>query len=1015
MERLRRTGLAVSWFALLSMSAAASAKRTYYVSPDGDDGGAGSRSAPFATLAKARDAIRRLGPQQRRQDIAVALRGGTYVLAETFVLGLADGGRDGHVVSYEAHPGETPILSSGRRITGWKLLTAPPASLPAAARGKVWAADVRALGTFRTLFDGGRMLPRARSKGFRQTNRTPRGTKDDARTVQFPPGAVRRYADPAAAELRIIPCFFWIMNLLPIESIDPQTRTLRTKVPGTYPLGRNGMTDRPTAWIENVLEELDEPGEWVLDAKAGRLYLWPTGDRPGADIVAPHLTELVRVEGKIDYDGPADTPAGGLAFRGLTFAHGDRVAFHGRTGWGLQHDWELFDKPTALLRFRGAERCAVEGCEFRSSGHTAVRLDLHAQEIRVVGNHIHHIGGAGVLLAGYGPGTKNVNKRNVVANNHIHHVGLQYWASAAVFAWQSGENRITHNLIHHIPYTAILSTGRISRARPGPGECSRTVRRHEVPQAYRTWPWAKREPYLHARKNLIAFNDIHNAMQVLGDGNCIYVSGSGGGTVVRGNYCHDCLGKYMNAVIRCDDDQHATLIERNICARTAGHGEGFISKGDNDILNNVVADLRPNHRHRGYIVFPYGDITGSRIEGNILYSRRKGQTLYFLGRGSKRRRQAPDLKTAQIDRNVYWCTAEANWARRHLAAARKLGLETRSLAADPMLVDPDRGDFRLGEGSPARTLGIASLDAGAAGLEEPYRGRLLGRQITTVIRPHGGVLRGPTEVRISCDLPGAEIRYTLDGSEPTRDSRRYRKPFMLDRPVTVRARAFAAKGTDLVGAAARFLPPPQPIVQDFERVRVGERTPGAATVEDSKLPQYTARVTEEHAAAGKRSLKLIDGPGQEHVFTPHVYYRCRFTEGRMVGRFAVRIDKHTRFRYQWRQYEGGYRAGPTVDIYPGGRLVHEAEGRRDLLTLPVGQWIRFEVSCELGDQAPKTFALTVRLPGRDRPATFPALPHDARFHRLDWVGLICNGQQETTVYVDEIEIRPSMPSGRTQR
>jgi len=1015
MKRTLETALVVLCSTLLTPCSTFSAERTYYVAPDGSDRGAGTRGAPFATLARARDAIRALGEEHRRQDIAVVLRGGTYVLDETFVLGLADGGRGGHTVRYEAHPGEKPVLSSGRQIRGWTRLNDPPASLPAKARGKVWVADVKAFGTFRTLFDGDRMLPRARSKGFTQTNQTPRGTKSDSRTVQFPPGAVGPYADLHAAELRIVPCFFWIMNLLPIESIDPETRTLRTKVPGTYPLGRNAITDRPTAWIENVLEELDEPGEWVLDPRAGRLYLWPRGDRPGQNIVAPALTELVRVEGKIDHDGPTDTPAVGLAFRGLTFAHGDSLPFHGQTGWGLQHDWECFDKPTALLRFRGAERCAVEDCEFRSSGHTAVRLDLHARDIRVVGNHIHHVGGVGVLLAGYGPGTKDVNRCNTVANNHIHHVGLQYWASAAVFAWQSGENRIVHNLIHHVPYTAILSTGRISRAGPGPGECSRTVRWHEVPEAFRTWPWVKREPYLHARKNLIAHNDIHNAMQLLGDGNCIYVSGAGGGTVVRGNYCHDCLGKYMNAVIRCDDDQHATRIEQNLCARTAGHGEGFISKGDNDILNNVVADLRPNHRHRGYIVFPYGDITGSRIEGNILYSRRKGQTPYYFGRASKRRPKAPELKTARMDRNVYWCTAEANWAEKHLADARKLGLEKRSLAADPMLADPDKGDFTLREGSPARTLGIAPLDANEAGLEGPYRNRLVGREITTVIRPAGGVLREPTRIEVSCDLPGAVVCYTLDGSEPTRASSRYGGPFTLNRPATVRARAFSADGTDWDGAAVQFAAPPQPIVQDFERVGVGQRVPETETVEDAKHRQYTARVTEEHAAGGKRSLKLIDGPGQEHIFTPHVFYRCRFTEGRVVGRFAVRIDKDTRFRYQWRHYEDGYRSGPTVDIHPGGRVVHEGRGRRELLTLPVGQWVRFTVSCTLGEKAPKTFDLTVALPGRDDPKTFPALPCDDGFQRLDWVGLICNGPRATVVYVDDIEIRPVTPSGRTRR
>jgi len=263
------------------------------------------------------------------------------------------------------------------------------------------------------------------------------------------------------------------------------------------------MTDRANAWIENALEVLTEPGQWVLDGTRGLLYLWPRGERPSDDVVAPTLTELVRVEGRIDEQGPKDVPVRGLVFRGLTFEHGDRFPWCGRTGWGLQHDWECFDKPTGLVRFRGAEDCAVEDCTFENSGHTAVRLDLHCQQIRVAGNHIHHVGGVGVLLAGYGPGTKNVNRRNEVVDNYIHHVGEEYWASAAVFAWQSGENHIAYNHVHHVPYTAILSTGRISRTPPGPGECSRTIRRHEVPKTYFTASWTEREPYLHSRKNLI--------------------------------------------------------------------------------------------------------------------------------------------------------------------------------------------------------------------------------------------------------------------------------------------------------------------------------------------------------------------------------------------------------------------------------------------------------------------------------------------------------------------------------
>ena len=56
-----------------------------------------------------------------------------------------------------------------------------------------------------------------------------------------------------------------------------------------------------------------------------------------------------------------------------------------------------------------------------------VRFDLHAQHNRVVRNRLEYLGGTGVLLAGYGPGTRDVSKHNVVSENHIHHCGELHW------------------------------------------------------------------------------------------------------------------------------------------------------------------------------------------------------------------------------------------------------------------------------------------------------------------------------------------------------------------------------------------------------------------------------------------------------------------------------------------------------------------------------------------------------------------------------------------------------------
>ncbi|MCF7848614.1 MAG: right-handed parallel beta-helix repeat-containing protein, partial [Kiritimatiellales bacterium] len=823
----------------------------------------------------------------------------------------------------------------------------------------------------------------------------------DYQTMQFPIGAIKQYANLPDVELRIVPSRYWTMNLLPIASIDKTNCTLTTTAPGTYPLGRNGMMDRDNAWIENALEVLDEPGEWVLDSARGRLYLWPRDGEPGNDIVVPALTELIRVEGDIDYDGPEDQPVTGLVFQGLTFRHGDRYRWHGRTGWGLQHDWECFDKPTALLRFRGAERCSVEDCEFTDSGHSAIRLDLHCQKIRITGNHIHGIGGVGILLAGYGPGTKNVNRNNDVSNNYIHHIGREYWGSAGIFAWQSGENRIAHNHIHHIPYTAIAATGRIVKAQPGPAECSRTIRWNETPETYLKWDWARREPYLHARKNRIEYNEIHNTMERLGDGNCIYVSGAGGGNEVRRNFCHDCTGDYMNAVIRCDDDQNDTLIEGNICCRTGGFGEGIISKGDNDIINNIIADLRPTGRHRGYIVFPYGAITGTTIARNIIYSGNPGQIICHHSQPTHRG-EPPRFGDVKAENNLYFSTAETAWGKEHLNAQRKLGNERQSAIGDPLFADIGQDDFAFRPDSPAPAMGIKQLDSGRAGLEPLYRRRFVGRRLRTQITPSAHILRQPIRVSISCTDPSAQIRYTLDGSEPGPDAARYQTPFQLDRPAVVRATSLARNATDLTGAQVRYGAPPTPIVEDFEALPAGATVLGTETSEDPKFPQFTIRASTDQAADGNRSLKITDGPGQAKSFTPLITWHCQHLEGKMTGRFDVRMDAATGLRYQWRHYESGYREGPTIDFRPGGNVTH---GGKTLLTIPLEQWVRFEVTCLLGDASDATFDLRVWLPGKDRPETFRGLSMSKKFQRLDWVSFIAQSKESSTCHVDNVEVR----------
>jgi hypothetical protein len=621
----------------------------YFISPSGDDTWSGRSpepnamrtDGPFATLAKAKNKVRKARLTKPKAKIRIALRGGIYRLEKTVVFSMQDSAGDGGSTTYSAYPGETPILSSGVPIKGWKKLDALPKAAVAAAATHLWAADVPAeLTNVLTLYDGLKRLPRAQSRGFTP----PRGWKEDAAgrgpsdIFFFPKGIVENYSNFRGAELLVMPTANYEMNILPISYVDRKRLLGVTQTLASRPIGPMQFHSE-TMWIENRIEDLDEPGEWVFDAEHRQLILWSPTETPSGEVVAPRLTELVRIEGAIDYAGPIDEPVRNLNFGGLTFAHAERLPRSGQDGWDLQHSWEHFDCPSALLRFRGAENCTVDACRFVASGGAGVRLDLYCKHNRLVNCEFAHLGGVGVLLAGYGPGTKDVNRDNEVINNWIHHIGELYWSSPGIFAWQSGRNEIAHNLIHNTPYTGIVVSGRIAWIRVSTAPSARTVRWNEISLQDPPWKWSAREPYLHGRLNRVERNEISDVMERLGDGNAIYISGTGKGNLIKENFMHDGDSDHLAGVIRCDDDQEETIIEKNVIFNARSMHQAIIVKGKNNICNNFLVNLTPsrlkispNWQLHGYIGLEVNPAKGAKIQHNIVYCSDPTYTPYIQNR-----------------------------------------------------------------------------------------------------------------------------------------------------------------------------------------------------------------------------------------------------------------------------------------------------------------------------------------------------------------------------------------------
>lgn len=712
-----------------------------YVSVDGDPKADGSKAKPYRSLDEAVDAVREMRQVGYDAPVVIYLREGRHQLDETLVLGMEDSAPAaaeeapferygaGEIMdpylTISAYPGEDPVLSGGVPITAWKRLESPPAELPAEVAGNVWVAGMPVgMERFYTLYDGQGRLKRARDSGFAYTK------PGNQRTLHFPKGALKNWDNLEDVEIQARPGRAWAINMLPLASVDEAGGVATTGASATYGMGPlPGYLHDPEAsvvWVENVLEALDEPGEWVVNTETRKIYLWPSSpatDGSPQGILAPTMTELIRVEGEIDYDGSTDKPVRGIAFEGLTFSHADRWAWksdEARVGWGMQHDWDMFDRPTALLRFRGAEECQVTDCRFIASGGSGVRMDLHAQRNRVVDSEFTHLGEAGILLAGYGPGTKDANHHNDVINNHIHHFSEITWHSPGIWAWQSGRNRIAHNELSHSGYAAVLITTRVEPNRSLNGEGGRTIRQNEIEAedkerargGYESWK--KREKYNHARHNLVEYNDISYCVQLLSDGNGIYVSGTGTGNIVRYNYVHHNLAEHFPAPIRCDDDQHETLIYGNVLYKNAGHAAGIATKGVNDIINNFIVETARVPR-KGYISYEWAPVTGSKVQRNIIIAHPAGGVAQGESVRKGQTSEGPKLETMEMDFNLYYNSKDEGWMDTHLSRMRAAELEKSSLFGDPMFVDPEGGDFSFQPGSLAIALGIEPLDTSKMG------------------------------------------------------------------------------------------------------------------------------------------------------------------------------------------------------------------------------------------------------------------------------------------------------------
>ena len=632
-----------------------------HVATNGNDNASGTANAPLASLPAALKTARQ--NRTANEPVSILLHSGTFVLIEPIKLSPADSG-----LTIAAAENAKPIISGGHRITGWKNVSS---NLWQTTIDPEASENTNKLFYFRQLFIDGRRATVARTPNegsfFRMV-----GERFSDKPVQFRfrPGDIKPQWITNELTPEVVGLEKWTVFRQFIRSVSTESNVVRLSgnaAPHTHEAGAR-------YFIQNISDALDAPGEWFFNYPKRRVsYLARPGeDLSKAEVIGPHLEEFVVIQG----DDAAQKPVERITFRGLQFSHAD---------WTIPPEGYV-DTQAAVAR-RGAIRAefarhiSIEDCTFKHLGNYAVELGRGAQNCRVVGNEITDMGAGGVRIGETTVRTNDfdASHHHVITDNHIHNAGVVFPPAVGVLILQSAHNRVAHNHIHDLFYTAV-SVG---------------------------WTWGYRNSPCH--HNVIEFNHMHDIGKgLLSDMGAVYTLGPQPGTVVRNNLIHDVnASTYGGWGLYTDEGSTGIIMENNIVYRCKSAGFHQHYGKENVIRNNVFAFNKENQlmrsREEEHISFYFTNNIVLFDSGNLLGSTWKND--HFV-----------------IDDNFYWDTrigtnaTKMKFSSATLDQWRARGHDTNSVIADPLFREAAKHDFRLRWDSPPLRRGFKSIDLSVIGV-----------------------------------------------------------------------------------------------------------------------------------------------------------------------------------------------------------------------------------------------------------------------------------------------------------
>jgi len=657
--------LTAAFFAL-----SAGAETTITVGPDGD----------FPGIVEARDAVRNLkGASGPAEPVRVVIADGTYRITAPIVFTPEDSAKADAPIIYEAAEGARPVISGGAVVRGWR------------QEGDAWVADLpeevwRNAG-FGALWVNGERRKPARTPNSRHpagdfpqedeefkmlgpvVEKNAEGKNVNSSTkFRYRKGDIEDWPD--LKDAFVVVFHSWATSILRVRNLDERNGVLEFTGPGRWPFGRWQPDQR--YYIAQIEAALDQPGEWYLNRKTGRLsYIpMPGEDMAAAECVVPVARELLVLEGE-----PAEGEfVENIRFKGLAFYHTDYdIAPEGHS------DAQAAVKVPAAVHFTGARNCALEDCEVAHVGTYGVWFRTGSQECRMERCEVTDLGAGGVRIGETSnPASENEAAGHITVDNcFLHDGGRIFREAVGAFIVRSSHNTLSHNDICDFRYSGV-SVG---------------------------WSWGYAESS--ANHNVVEYNCIHDCGRgQLNDMGAIYTLGVSPGTVLRGNVMHDILSHprlYGGWGIYFDEGSTGIVAENNLVynCRTGTFHQHYGK--ENIVRNNILA-----YSHTAQLIRSREeDHLSFMIEKNIVYFN-NGRLLGSTWKNGN----------YWLDNNIYWDELghDFDFAGKTFQEWQAKGYDVHSRIADPLFVNPHEADFRLKPDSPAFELGFEPFDVSKAGL-----------------------------------------------------------------------------------------------------------------------------------------------------------------------------------------------------------------------------------------------------------------------------------------------------------